>query len=89
MKQYRLWIVVWLVLNIIDGIVTALILSRGGYELNPFSSTWGLIGFTAIKTGAMIFAVLGLYFIKRLEWLPSCCVGLVILVIYTARWLVL
>lgn len=86
MRNYRYWVAAWVALNLADGYLTWLILSKGGYEINPIANL-GLGLFILLKTVMMTGTAMGLPMIKKYEWIQGLTLGLTVVVVYTARWL--
>jgi len=88
-REYLLWAVVWLLLNALDFAATYGLILRGGQEVNPFLSGVSIITLLAFKILAPFGAIGILYLIKRLYWLEGMSLGMAVVVVYTARWLIL
>jgi len=88
-REYFLWTIVWLALNALDFAATYGLILRGGQEVNPFLSGFSILTLTVFKILAPVGAIGILYLIKRLYWLEGMSLGMAVIVVYTARWLIL
>lgn len=88
MKNYRYWVASWVTLNLADGYLTWLMLSNGGHEVNPVAGL-GMGLFVGLKIFMVLGVAIGLPMIKKYEWIQGLTMGLTVVVVYTARWLLI
>ena len=89
-QHNKLWIAVWLLLNTADLFLTQFVIQRGlGQEINPFLSNKEAVEFTVVKLGLPFFVVFAVMYIKKPEYLKWLSAGLLVVVLYSARWLLL
>ena len=89
-QQNKLWIAVWLFLNTVDLFLTQFVIQRGlGQEINPFLSNKEAVEFTVVKLGLPLFVVFAVLYARRPEYLKWLSAGLLVVVLYSARWLLL
>ena len=77
----------WLVLNVADLIVTLVALERGCSEVNPMMSGLGAIELVAYKLGLTLLVVALLVRIRRLYLLRWLNVGIALVVVWNAVWI--
>lgn len=89
-KQHKIWIAVWLGLNAVDLLLTQFVIQKGlGFEINPFLSNKETVEFTVVKLGLPFFVVFAVWYTKKTEYLKWLSMGLLVVVLYSARWLLL
>jgi len=88
MKNY-IWAVLWVLLNVLDYLITVAVIARGGIEANPLLAALSPPTFGLIKYAVPVLVVFLLYKFHREHALPVLVGGMAVVVYHSGAALLL